>query len=198
MSRPPERRPGTQLREKDEPEELDNPAPWPLLAFALAMVLWGVWYYFANTGYPLVGGDRRTPVELRSGEAVDGARVYTANCIACHQSDGQGVAGVFPPLAGSRWVLGSPERLVQIMLHGIQGQIEVRGTVYAGVMPAFARLSDAELAAVTSHVRARWGNDASAIEAAAVRAGRERFPERSESWDGGAELREVFGDENGP
>jgi mono/diheme cytochrome c family protein len=194
VSAPDDRPQGTQLREKEEPEELGNPAPWPLLAFAVAMVLWGVGYYFANTGYPLVGGDRRTPVELRT-EGVDGAQVYAANCIACHQGDGQGVAGVFPPLAGSRWVNGPEERLVQIMLHGIQGEIEVRGSVYAGVMPAFARLTDAELAAVTSHVRSQWGNDAPPIEAPAIAAGRERFPERSAAWGGGAELNAVFGDD---
>lgn len=194
MSTPDDRHRGTQVREKEEPEELGNPAPWPLLAFAVVMVLWGVGYYFANTGYPLVGGDRRTPAELRT-EGVDGARVYAANCIACHQADGQGVAGVFPPLAGSRWVNGSEDRLIQIMLHGIQGEIEVRGGVYAGVMPAFARLTDAELAAVTSHVRSQWGNDAPVIEAPAIAEGRARFPERSAAWGGGAELNAVFGDD---
>ena len=191
MSREDRRR--SQLRERDEPEELHNPTPWPLLAFAVVMVFWGVWYYFSNTGYPLAAGDRRTP-QVAASETVDGSRVYAANCVACHQQTGQGVAGVFPPLVASRWVLGSEERLVQIMLHGINGAIEVRGTTYQGVMPAFARLSDEELAAVTTHIRSTWGNDAPSIDAATVAEGRGRFPDRG-AWNGGAELAEQFGDD---
>jgi len=81
------------------------------------------------------------------------------------------------------------------MLHGIGGPIEVLGTTYQGVMPAFARLSDAELAAVTSHVRSSWGNDTAPIAVDAIAAGRARFPERTASWGGEAELDEVFGDD---
>lgn len=185
----------SQYRERDEPDELRNPTPLPLLVFAVLMVAWGVWYYFANTGYPIAAGDRRTAPVAMSAADIDGGQVYSANCVACHQGSGQGVPGVFPPLAGSRWVLGSEERLVQIMLHGIAGAIEVQGVTYEGVMPAFARLSDAELAAVTTHVRSSWGNDAAPIDEAAIAEGRERFPERTMSWNGGAELAEVFGDE---
>lgn len=184
----------TQSREQNEPEELRNPTPPVLLGLAVVMVAWGVWYYFANVGYPLSAGDRRTPVaELRL-DQVDGNQVYAANCVACHQAGGTGLAGVFPPLAGSRWVLGSTERLVQIMLHGIQGEIEVQGTVYNGVMPAFARLSDAELAAVTSHIRSSWGNTADPINPADIAAGRERSQDRTAPWGGGKELNAVFGD----
>ncbi|MEE4361016.1 MAG: c-type cytochrome [Pseudomonadales bacterium] len=185
----------TQYRERDEPEELRNPTPWPLLVFSVAMVLWGVWYYFANTGFSLAAGDRRSPVELRASDEIDGAQVYSANCIACHQATGLGVPGVFPPLVGSRWVLGASERLVQIMLFGINGEIEVRGSVYNGVMPAFARLSDAELAAVTTHIRSSWGNGENAIGADLIGAGRARFPERTAAWNGEAELDAVFGDD---
>lgn len=186
---------GSQGRERDEPEELRNPTPWPLLALAAVMMGWGVWYFFDNAGYPLAAGDRRTPIVEPSVDSVDGARVYAANCSACHQADGRGAAGVFPPLVDARWVTGSPERLVQIMLHGIQGPIEVRGTVYNGVMPAFARLADAELAAVTTWIRENWGNAASPIGPEVIAAGRERDPERSAPWDGGEELDAAFGDD---
>lgn len=185
----------SQYRERDEPDELRNPTPLPLLVFAVLLVAWGVWYYFANTGFPIAAGDRRTPVVEPSLDEIDGAQVYAANCVACHQGNGGGVAGVFPPLAGSRWVLGPEDRLVQIMLYGINGPIEVLGTPYQGVMPAFARLSDAELAAVTSHVRSSWGNDAAPIGVDAIAAGRTRFPDRTAAWSGEAELDEVFGDD---
>lgn len=184
----------TQSREQGEPEELRNPTPLPLLLLAVVMVSWGVWYYFANAGFPLAAGDRRTPVREPTLDQVDGAQVYAANCVACHQASGAGLAGVFPPLQGSRWVLGSGERLVQIMLYGIQGPIEVQGAVYNGVMPAFARLSDAELAAVTTHIRSSWGNAAEPIQPQDIAVGRERYPERTASWGGGEELLAVFGD----
>ncbi|EAQ96591.1 c-type cytochrome [Congregibacter litoralis] len=184
----------TQSRERDEPEELRNPTPLPLLILAVVMVSWGVWYYFANAGFPLTAGDRRTPIEVPTMDQVDGAQVFAANCVACHQADGKGLAGVFPPLVDSRWVLGSRERLVQIMLYGIQGPIQVQGAVYNGVMPAFSRLSDAELASVTSHIRSTWGNDASPLTPDEIAKGRARDPERTAPWSGGEELNAVFGD----
>jgi mono/diheme cytochrome c family protein len=184
----------SQGREREEPEELRNPTPWPLIALSVVLIGWGLWYYFDNAGFPLAAGDRRTPIVEPGLDDVDGARVYAANCVACHQADGQGAGGVFPPLAQARWVVGSPERLVQIMLYGIQGPIEVRGTVYDGVMPAFARLSDAELAAVTSHIRSSWGNAASPIRPEDVAAGRQRDPGRTSPWAGGEELDAVLGD----
>lgn len=183
----------TQQREQGEPEELKNPTPLALVLLAIVMTCWGVWYYFANAGYPMAAGDRRTPVETPTLDQLDGAQVYAANCVACHQTDGQGLAGVFPPLVGSRWVLESRERLVQIMLYGIQGPIEVRGKVYNGAMPAFARLSDAELAAVTSHIRSTWGNAAAQLAPEEFTSGRDRFPGRSASWAGGEELDAVLG-----
>jgi len=185
----------SQAREQVEPEELRNPTPLPLLLVALVMVVWGVWYYFANAGYPLAAGDRRTPVESRSLDQVDGSQVFAANCVACHQANGAGLEGVFPTLQGSRWVLGSKERLIQIMLYGIQGPIEVQGIAYNGVMPAFARLSDAELAAVTTYIRSSWGNDAAPIDPALVASGRKRDPDRKSSWAGGRELLAVFGED---
>jgi len=181
-----------QLRETAEPEELRNPIPWPVAVIAVAFVLWGAWYYFQNTGYPIAAGDRRSVMVTAAAGSVDGANLYTVNCASCHQASGQGLAGVFPPLAGSRWVLENDARLVQILLHGINGAIEVRGVTYQGVMPAFPQLSNEELAAVLSHIRASWGNSADPIDAGQIAAGRERFPEREVPWGGSAELDQTF------
>jgi hypothetical protein len=62
-------------------------------------------------------------------------------------------------------------------------------------MPAFARLSDAELAAVTTHIRSAWGNAGTPIGVEEIAAGRARDPERTEPWNGGEELAAVFGDD---
>ncbi len=178
-------------RERDEPEELQAPVPRELAIISILLLAWGAWYYFQNTGYPVAAGDRRTAVVAAAAGGVDGSVVYAGNCVACHQANGMGLSGVFPPLVDSRWVLENDARLVQIMLHGIQGELVVNDETYNGVMPAFTQLSDAELAAVMTYIRTTWGNAGAPIAADQVAAGRERFPDRG-VWRGGAELDEVF------
>jgi mono/diheme cytochrome c family protein len=84
-----------------------------------------------------------------------GARVYTQNCSACHQATGAGIPGVFPPLAGHALDLyqadGGRTYLIDVILYGLQGPIEVDGRTYAGLMPPFAQLSDEQIAAVLNH-----------------------------------------------
>ncbi len=100
-----------------------------------------------------------------------------------------GIAGMFPPLAGSEWVLGDERVLVQVPLHGIQGDLDVKGQTYKGTMPAFASLSDDEIAAVLSHVRSQWGNTAPSVTAAVVAAGRAKNASRVGPWSSGDEIR---------
>ena len=91
--------------------------------------------------------------------AVDGAQVYAANCASCHQADGSGLPGAFPPVAGhsARLVVEQGrDYLPLLMLYGLQGAIEVDGQSYSGVMPAWANLSDEQLAAVTNYVVTEW------------------------------------------
>lgn len=102
-----------------------------------------------------------------------GKTLYTQYCSACHKADGTGVAGTFPPLQGAEQVLGSKEDLIRIALKGLTGPIQVKGKTYDQQMPAFAFLSDPDLAQVLSYIRSEFGNQASAItpqEVARVRA----------------------------
>jgi mono/diheme cytochrome c family protein len=107
---------------------------------------------------------------------VLGKRQYTLACVTCHMPNGQGVAGVYPPLADSEWVTGSEERLINILLHGLKGPITVRGNVYAAaVMPAFGQVpgsgynwNDEKVAAVLTYIRQEWGNAAGPITAEQV------------------------------
>lgn len=180
-----------QNTEHADPYEQNNPVPKVVMGLALALVVWASSYIFleeATNGIAELG-DMRDPATLvaatASSQAVDGAQIYTANCLACHQASGQGLPGVFPPLANSEWVNEEPATLIQIMLHGMTGAIEVAGTTYNGAMPAFgAQLSDAEIAAVTSHIRSQWGNNATAIEADAVAAARTASEGQDEPWHG--------------
>lgn len=88
-----------------------------------------------------------------------GAELFAATCLACHQSDGRGLPGLAPPLRDSPWVLGSPERLTKILLHGLSGPLEVHGTQWNADMPALAA-DDADLAAVATYIRREWGHGA--------------------------------------
>jgi len=98
------------------------------------------------------------------GRAIFGKEGY---CITCHQGDGQGLkASGFPPLAGTKWVLGNEERLIKIVLKGLMGPIEVNGTTYPGQVPMTpygGLLNDQEVAAVLTYVRNSFGNQAPAV-----------------------------------
>jgi glucose/arabinose dehydrogenase/mono/diheme cytochrome c family protein len=98
------------------------------------------------------------------------ARLYTTYCSACHQGNGLGAPGRFPPLAGSDWVTGDPQRLIRVVLEGLEGPIEVNGEAYNGFMPPHAFLSDAELASLLSYVRNNFGNSAPPVSVEEVRA----------------------------
>ena len=122
------------------------------------------------------------PTNPLKGEALTlfkkGHEVYSreGHCITCHQADGAGLpAAMFPPLAGTKWVNGSEDRLIKLTLHGLLGPIEVKGKNYPGQVPmtAFKQLSDKELAAVLTYVRNTFGNKASMITPAKVREIRE-------------------------
>ena len=86
-----------------------------------------------------------------------GAQVFSDNCAACHQAEGQGVPGAFPALAGDAFVQGPPAQAAGVVLHG------------RGGMPSFANdLSDDQIAQVLTYVRSSWGNKAGPITTAVV------------------------------
>jgi mono/diheme cytochrome c family protein len=123
--------------------------------------------------------------------AIDGGQLFTAKCSACHQATGLGIPGVFPPLAGSEWVLGSDKVLVQIPLHGVTGALQVKGATYHGTMPPFDTLSDAEVAAVLTYVRSHFTNSAPAVSPATVAAGRAATQSHKVPFNGGAEIKQA-------
>lgn len=184
-----------QQREHHEPEENARPVPWFVLAVVGFMFAFGV-AYIANSQINTLPewGDGRTEAELQGPVAsavgaVDGAAIYAARCVACHQVNGGGLPGVFPPLAGSEWVNGTDDTLARILLHGVTGPLTVKGISYNGAMPAFKdQLSDAEIAALMTHIRSQWGNAAGAVAADVVAAARISSAARTSPWNGDADL----------
>ena len=113
-----------------------------------------------------------------------GRALYPAVCGACHQPSGLGEEGKGPPLVGSNWVLGTPERLVRIALHGLRGPIKVGKRIWALDMPAMGGLGNDQLADLLTYVRneSDWGHDASPIDDATVARIRSATNARAEAW----------------
>ena len=91
-----------------------------------------------------------------------GETVFNGNCASCHQQTGAGIPGAFPPVAGHAPELalaeGGREYLANLLLYGLQGEIQVSGETYNGVMAAWAQLSDDELASTLNYTLSSWGN----------------------------------------
>ncbi|HKE36866.1 MAG TPA: cytochrome c [Candidatus Baltobacteraceae bacterium] len=101
--------------------------------------------------------------------AGNGAKVYQTNCSSCHQVNGEGMPGAFPPLAGNPTVTGDPTKVIHIVKFGLSGAVTVDGKTFNGMMPAWGtQLSNADIAATLTYVRSSWGNKAPAITEAQV------------------------------
>lgn len=102
-----------------------------------------------------------------------GKRAYMQNCSMCHQPEGQGLAGVFPPLAKSDFLMADLDRSIRTVLHGRSGPITVNGNTVNGAMPPQAHLSDEQIADVLTFVRNSWGNSGDAVKSTHVKTLRE-------------------------
>jgi glucose/arabinose dehydrogenase len=106
---------------------------------------------------------------LDKGVVAGGEKVYDIYCMTCHQKNGLGASGRFPTLAGTPWVAGDKKKLIEVVLKGLDGKIDVKGESYDGVMPEHSFLSDEETANVLTYVRQNFGNQYSAITAEEVK-----------------------------
>lgn len=163
----------------------DKKAPWGLIAglFTIGILLA---YFIGASIYDALHEERegkptQTAAEIPTPPTApvtaattptfaDGKAVYERVCQACHQASGQGVPGTFPPLAGSEWVSDDPAVPVKIVLKGLQGPLTVKGQNYGtmAMPPQEGVLNDAEIAAVVTHIRRSFGNQASQVDAAFV------------------------------
>lgn len=101
-----------------------------------------------------------------------GSEIYISTCIACHQSNGEGVPGLHPPLIKTAHVLGDKTKLINVMLKGMDEPVVINNITYTSPMPSFAQLSDQQIADVLNYVRNSFGNKAPVIGVGQVKAAR--------------------------
>lgn len=150
-------------------------SPWLIAAFMIT-IFWGGLYLAFNSGGFRADIYESNAVNWAGGGAVSaappdpkvvGKRLFSQNCVVCHQANGLGVAGQFPPLVGSEWVnsdsIHGDNHLVMLMLHGHQGPMDVKGAGYNNAMPAWKQLSDEQIADILTYIRSDWGNNSPPI-----------------------------------
>lgn len=191
--------------ELTEPTDGLEPVPMWMIAFFGILIFWGGWYLARYVGDWRSDVLEEDPSALRmaatSIPAEDpvtlGKRIFTGNCAVCHQPTGLGIPGQYPPLVGSDWLAGNPARIKRLVLHGGEGPITVKGSMYNNAMPPFGvKLTDKQIAAVLTFERGNkdWGNSADPIPPEAVAATREATKGRLNPWSP-AELLAINTDE---
>ena len=187
-------RPQRSGAEDAEPSAQNVGAPvWMFIVLAI-VIFWGMTYLDNNAGgfspvvyQRFISSNNLVNLQpvLPGGEQVKaGLLVYNRpTCVACHGPNGMGTPPN-PPLAGSEWVLEEdPARLVRIVLHGLQGPIEVKGQTYnAAMLPWKDSLTDADIANVLTYIRKTWGNNAPAVPTNVVTEVREATASRTSPW----------------
>ena len=113
--------------------------------------------------------------QVKAGQAL-----FAGTCSTCHQPDGQGLAGVFPPLASSSVLKDDPKRIIDIVLHGLSGPLTVNGKEFNSVMPPMAQLNDDEIANLSTFVLNSWKNPGGRVSKEEVAARRKTAPAKAE------------------
>lgn len=202
-------------REKREPRVgLEPLSLWLIAVYGLAIFFGGAYLgrfagNFSGDGLDPLGGAPRPGKSTATGPgagtqaeltpAARGKKVYSANCATCHQANGLGVAGQYPPLAGSEFVMGGTKRLGMIVLKGLQGPLTVKGVQYgsAVMQPWDKTLNDQKIADVLTYIRQEWGNTAGPVAPEGVGALRKELAGRTDSYTE-PELHNVPADDNLP
>ena len=169
---------------------------WLIILFFLTLY-WGMVYFDRNSGWfdEQVYAPYRSIQEVEAYQPVTGApglvqlglQVYNKpTCVACHQANGKGLPGQFPPLVQTDWVLEpEPGRIIRLVLDGLSGPMQVNGQSFNGAMvPWRDALTDEEIAAVLSYIRQNpeWGNKAPEVKPERVKEVREKTKGRNQPY----------------
>jgi len=178
-------------RESDTPAIGAAPIPTWLIGVIGFGFFWAGAYLFSFGGgfktdvfdyepkFGVVGG-----AQVAADPKAVGKALFSANCITCHQANGEGVPGQYPPLAGSEVVLGPAlNHTIAILLKGLQGPVTVKGQAFNNSMQAWeGQYSDQQLASILTYERSDWGNNAGPVTADMVKQVREQVKDRKEQW----------------
>ncbi len=183
--------------EAAEPKAAEVAVPVWLLVVLFLALYGGMVYFDRYSGWfsPQVYAPYRTVEEVEAMQPPSGGanalqlglQVYNKpTCVACHQANGKGTPGQFPPLVQSDWVMEpEPGRIIRIVLDGLNGPIQVNGETFNNAMvPWGSALTDEEIAAVLTYVRQNpeWGNKAPAVTAERVKAVRDKTKTRNQPY----------------
>src|SRR5438105_4280718 len=187
-------------REKQEPRVgLEPLSIWLIAVYGLAIFFGGA--YLGRFSGPF-SGDSLDPALIPSAKkataggpaggqqaaelspAERGKKKFLPNCATCHQPNGLGVPGQYPPLAGSEFTTGGSRRPAMIVLKGLQGPVKVKGQEYgtAVMQPWDKTLTDQKIADVLTYERSEWGNSASPVTAEQISALRKELTSHVESF----------------
>lgn len=187
-------------REKRDPRVgLEPLSLWLVCVYALTIFFGGFYLAryggeFSGTSLDPINAQQSSRRSASIGEATQqvavlspamrGKKIFLANCATCHQASGTGVAGQYPPLAGSEYVTGGTRRLGMIVLKGLQGPLNVKGVQYgsAVMQPWEKTLTDAKIADVLTYIRSDWGNTAPPVAPEGIAALRKELASRSDSF----------------
>ncbi len=121
-----------------------------------------------------------------------GEKIFKLRCASCHQANGLGIAGQFPPLAGSKWATSDPGLISKIIINGLKGEIQVKGQTYGSNQNMVAvPINDREIANVVTYVRQAWGNEASEVSEEEVSGFRAESSNQEGQWTG-EQLRTIY------
>ncbi len=187
-------------REKREPRVgLEPLSMWLIAIYGLAVFFGGAYLgrysgNFSGNGLDPLGGAPRMakkgggpqgePQQAELTPRDRGKKIFSANCQTCHQANGLGIAGQYPPLAGSEFTIGGSRRMAMIVLKGLQGPVTVKGQQYgsAVMQPWDKTLTDQKIADVMTYERSEWGNNASPVTAEQIAALRKELANHPESF----------------
>jgi mono/diheme cytochrome c family protein len=123
--------------------------------------------------YSTIPSGMMTPSQDELAQSIErGKEVYNSQCMSCHQSNGEGLSGVYPPLAGSDHLTKDQEKSISIILNGQNEEITVKGTKYSVPMAAMNSLTDQQIADVLNYMGHSWGNQFSVVTPAQVKSKR--------------------------
>jgi len=187
-------------REKREPRVGAEPLSiWLIAVYGLAVFFGGAYLgrysgNFSGEALDPYGGERQAMKKVTGPQGGEqqaelsprdrGKKIFSANCQTCHQANGLGVPGQYPPLAGSEFTTGGSRRPAMIVLKGLQGPVTVKGQKFgtAVMQPWDKTLTDQKIADVLTYERSEWGNNASPVTAEQIAELRKELANHPESF----------------